>query len=384
MIGGTRRIGAYPVACIAVCIAALQTAMFAGCDQSGEATVAETATVAEPLASAAVDAARQQAEPPRVVQPTVSAPAPVAMSTVRIEFDPPIIDMGPVVPNQAVSKVIQIRNPGDKPVRILSVKPSCKCTTIGDLTGTIIAPGESVPLEAELEAQPFTGVRTASISVVIEGASDAFTVDLRAEVTLAVRVTPSILNLASGQTTGHIVVASVDGQTFNVLSSNRRPPDFVGFDPDFDEPRSSYVLRWDLTDAVAQRALDRWWIIESDHPDAPLTDAWVRHMSTIDFPSRSRPWRVPSRRSIIGFVDKGGSKDFTIDVEKIGTDAIYAIRSLTSDFTAELISFERKDNDAVCTVRITPKPGFTGILYGRIDMLASSTDHKHDVIGKVR
>jgi len=288
------------------------------------------------------------------------------------------------VPNKAASGTVQIRNVGDRHVRILSVKASCKCTTIGNLIGTVIAPGESVPLEAELEPQPITGMRKATISVIFEGASEPFQVDLRAEVTMAVRVSPSILNLASGQTSGHIVVAAIDGRTFNVLSANRRTPVFVDFDPEFDEPRSSYVLRWDLTQETHLRSLDRWWVIETDHPDAPLTDAWVRHLSTIDLSGRNRSWQVPARRSIIGYVDQGGSKDFTIDVKKIGNDAIYTVRSMASDFNAELVSFERKGADAVCTVRITPKAGFTGLLYGPIELLATSDACRHDVIGKVR
>jgi hypothetical protein len=318
------------------------------------------------------------------VQPTVSSPAPITRSPVQVEFTPPILDLGPVMPNTAASGTVMIKNVGDRHVRILSVKPSCKCTTIGDLTGTVIAPGDSVPLEAELEPQPITGMRTATIYVIFEGADEPYQLDLRAEVTLAVRVSPSILNLASGATSGHVVVTAIDGQTFNVLSANRRAPVYVDFDPEFDEPRSSYMLRWDLTQETRQRALDTWWVIETDHPDAPLTDAWVRHKTTIVQPPGTRLWQVPARRSIIGFLDEGGSKDFTIDVNSIGSDAIYTVRSLASEFNAKLVSFERNGVDAVCTVRITPKASFTGLLYGRIELLASSDTCVHDVIGKVR
>ena len=365
MIGGKSSIEAWAVACLA----ALQAGTLVGCDQSGEARVAETATVAAP---------------PAVVQPTVSAPVPITRSSVQVEFVPRVLDLGPIVPNKAASGTVQIRNVGDRHVRILSVKASCKCTTIGDLRGTVIAPGASVPLQAELEPQPMTGVRTATITVIFEGADQPYQVDLRAEVTLAIRLTPSVLNLASGVTSGQIVVAAIDGRTFNILSANRRTPVFVDFDPEVDEPRSSYMLRWDLTQETLQRSLDTWWVIETDHPEAPLTDAWVRHMSTIDLSGRNRAWRVPGKRSIIGYVDQGGSKEFTIDVKTIGTDAIYTIRSMASDFNAELVSFERKGVDAVCTVRITPKAGFTGLLYGRIEMVASSGACRYDVIGKVR
>ncbi|MEE8458970.1 MAG: DUF1573 domain-containing protein [Phycisphaerales bacterium] len=369
MIGGTSPTRMWAVACLA----AFQAGALAGCDQSGDATVAEAATVAATVA----------ATRPAVVQPTVSSPAPLTVSTVRIEFDPPILDLGPVVPNKAASGTVMIKNVGDRHVRILSVKPSCKCTTIGDLTGTVIAPGASVPLEAELEPQPITGLRTATIYVIFEGAAEPYQLDLRAEVTLAVRISPSILNLASGETSGHVVVTAIDGRVFNILAANRRAPVFVDFDPEFDEPRSSYMLRWDLTQETLQRALDTWWIIETDHPEAPLTDAWVRHRTTIIQPPGDRRWKVPARRSIIGFLDQDVSKDFTIDIKSMGNDEIYTVRSLSRDFNAELVSFERKGVDAVCTVRITPKAGFTGLLYGRIELLASSGTCLHDVIGKV-
>ena len=370
MIGGKSTIEIWSVACVA----ALLAGTMVGCDQSGEAKMVE-ANVAEPATVT---------DPPAAVQRTVSAPAPLMRTSVQVEIVPQVLDMGPIVPNKAATGSVQIKNVGDTPVRILSVKTSCKCTTIGDLTGTVIAPGASVALEAELEPQPITGLRTATISVIFEGAAEVYQVDVRAEVTLAIRVSPSILNLASGDTTGHVVVASIDGRSFNVISANRRPPVFVDFDPEFDEPRSSYMLRWDLTEEVRARALDRWWVIETDHPDAPLTDAWVRHLSTIDLSGRNRAWQVPGRRSIIGFVDKGSSSDFTIEIKNIGTDAIYTIRSMASDFNAKLVNFERKGIDAVCTVRITPKAGFTGLLYGPIELLASSGVCRHDVIGKVR
>ncbi len=365
MIGGKGPVEVWAVACLA----ALQATTIVGCDQSGEARVAETATVTAP---------------PADIPPTVSAPAPITKSSVQIQFVPQVLDLGPVVPNKAATGSVQIRNVGDRHVRILSVKPSCKCTTIGDLTGTVIAPGDFVIMEAELEPQPMTGMRTATISVIFEGADEPYQLNLRAEVTRAIRVSPSILNLALGETSGHVVVASIDGRTFNILSANRRPPVFVEFDPALDELRSSYILRWDLTQETLQRALDRWWVIETDHPYAPLTDAWVRHMSTIDLSAANRGWRVPAGRTIIGFVDRGGSKDFTIDIKTIGNDAIYTVRSLARDFNAELVSFERKGVDAVCTVRITPKAGFTGLLYGPIEMLAGSGASRHDVIGKVR
>ena len=381
MTGEQSRIGVWAVTSLAGCAMAL-----GGCGGSPETGSTEVAVVAQPLASPVANLGEVTVaddSPLDARQRPAAIPAPA--SGYSIEFDPPILDMGYVAPNRDATGSIEMRNTGSRPIRILSVKPSCKCTTLEDLTGRVIQPGESIPLKASLDGRAVTGVRTATITVVFDGIPEPQQVELRAEGTMAVRVMPGILNLGSGDTTGHVAVESIDGRPFNILAANRQPPRFVDFDPDLDEPQSKYVLQWDLTEEESQRRLQRWWVIETDHPDCPLTDAWIRHLTTIERPPRDRPWSVPGRRSLIGLIERGGFADFTVDIKNIpASDAIYAVRSLSADFNAELLGFERDGVNGVCTIRVVPRSEFTGLLYGRVELLASTYTHGQDVIGKVQ
>ena len=381
MTGEQSRIGGWAVTALAACALTL-----GGCEGYSEAGPTEVAVVAQPPASPVVNVGQvaQETDPPADVLP-VPAAIPLPATAYSIEFDPPILDMGFVPPNQDSAGSIEMRNTGTQPIRILSVKASCKCTTLEDLVGKVILPGESMPLKAVLDGRAVTGVRTATITVVFDGIPAPMRVDLRVEVAMAVRALPGIINLASGDTTGHISVESIDGRPFNILAAHSRPPKFVGFDPDLDEPRSKYVLQWDLTEEEAQGRLRRWWVIETDHPDCPLTDAWIRHITTIERPPRGRLWSVPGRRSLIGLIEPGGFADFTVDIKDIpANDAIYAVRSLSADFNAELLGFERDGVNGVCTIRVVPRSEFTGLLYGRVELLASTYTHGQDVIGKVQ
>jgi hypothetical protein len=228
-----------------------------------------------------------------------------------------------------------------------------------------------------------SGTRKAQIRFLFEGYQDMLSVDLRGEVTLPVRTTPSILNLAGGQASGHIVVESVEGEPFTILAANGQEPRYVGFDPDIDEERNSYTLEWDLEADLAARTLPHWWVVETDHPDCPLVDAWVRHQTTIERPIRERKWRVADKRTILGVLEPGQATQFTIRVTDIGGKSIYTVRSLTGDLEARLVQFEHDGPDGMCTVEVRPAAGVRGAFQGTLEYMGEVYAHNADVVGKV-
>jgi hypothetical protein len=306
-----------------------------------------------------------------------------AAGAVRIAFEPPALDFGIVAPNVAPSGSVQIRNLGTSPVHIKSMKPTCKCTTLEDLTGTAIPPGGTATLTARLDARSVAGKRSESVRVVLAESEQIFEVAVIAEVTLPVRINPSILNLASGQLTGHVVVESVTGKPFHVLAANGKPPRYVGFDPDLDELQNSYVLEWDLTGESKAGKLPRWFVIETDHEACPLVDVWVRDRSTIETPQRDRRWRVVDMRVLLGVLPPGGSKEFTVEIEELGSASIAAVRSLTPAIDARLVNVERTGANALVKVLVTAKPETRGVFLGRVEFMSSSGTQGLDVIGKV-
>jgi hypothetical protein len=350
--------------------------MLSGCDRTGEA---ETAPAAQAVDHAATDAT--PVDVGRAKSPgRVSAPK----GPLNIVFDPPELDFGYIPPNVNKKGTIAVRNHGSAPVRIEKVSSTCKCTTLNDLDGTVIGPQESVTLEAKLQGRAMSGTRKAQIRFIFEGyPNEMLTVDLRGEVTLPVRTSPSILNLARGQATGHIVVESVLGEPFTILAANGKPPVYVDFDPDIDERQNSYILEWDLEDELAAGALPHWWIIETDHPDCPLVDAWVRHPSTLETMVTGRQWRVADRRTILGVLEPGQSTQFTVPVTNLGKEDIHAVRSLSGNVEARLVEFKHDGPEGVCTVEVTPAPDVHGAFQATLEYMGEVYTHTADVVGKV-
>ncbi len=381
-------------ALLTVCVGGLAATV--GCEQSGEAgSATEAPIVAAPAPSspAPAPAADRIDEPARDPRTSISnrAPAgqaagatarPAAAGAPPIKIEPAVLDFGFVAPGVDSTGSVAIHNIGKEPVKISLVKPTCRCTTLNDIVGVLIGPGESVALTAQLEGQWITGSRSAAVNVGIDGYEQLLTVDVRAEVSLPVRATPAIFNLATGERNGHVVVESIDRQPFNILAANRQAPRFIEYDPAIDEPRNSYVLEWDLAQ-YADAELPRWWVIETDHPACPILDTWVRHPATIEIPPREQAWRLADRRVSLGMISPSAPVELNVKVRDMGAARIYAVRSLSAEFDAELVGFNREGSDAVCKVRITPKPGVTGLFVGRVEFIETSYTARLDVIGKI-
>ncbi len=313
----------------------------------------------------------------------MQAPAAAPAGGARIAFEPPVLDFGIVAPNVSPSGSVQVRNLGSTPVHIKSLRPTCKCTTLDDLTGTEIPAGGSMTLTARLDSRSVAGVRNEAVRLILAETDQVFELAVRAEITLPVRAAPSILNLASGQLTGHLVIESVTGTPFHILAANGRPPRYVGFDPDLDELQSSYVLEWDLTAESAAGKLPRWFVVETDHIDCPLVDVWVRDRSTIEVPQRDRRWRVTDMRVLLDVLPPGSSREFTVTIEELGTATIAAVRSLTPALDAKLVNVERNGANALVKVQVTARPETKGVFLGRVEFMSSTGTQGLDVIGKV-
>ncbi len=329
--------------------------------------------VGQPVRRTELEAARPD------IGDNTTRPAPT--NTLPIELDPQEVDFGYLDPKEVVRRIVEIRNVGDKPVKILRATSSCQCTTFSDVTGVVIPPGAFVPMEAQLVARAMLGPMNTRITLVFEGYDQSPAIQVRGEVALAVKATPYGLNLARGDWSGQVVIESLDGRPFNILATDRKPPRFIGFDPELDEPRNSYVIEWDLTQ-YTEDTLPRWWLVETDHPDCPILDLWVRHIATMDL-SRDRPWRIEDRRVSLGEIQSGQPVEFAVTVLRLAGDTIHLVRSLSEDFDAELLKVERNGQETKCTIRITPNPRFQGLLFSKIEFMASAHSQKLDVIAKV-
>lgn len=354
-----------------------------GCDGRGGADVDPPAE--ETGAATAVEAAPQTELASADAKTSAAAPPPAPIQGVPpIQLQPSLLDFGFVPPSSASTGTIALVNTGPKALKILAVQPSCKCTTISDLAGKEIPTGGSVDLEATLDAQPAPGPKRAQIRVLIEGYTQVVTVQLQAEVALSVRVTPPYINAVEGKNqTGRLVVQATDGKPFRICSTHGMPPRFLGYDPATEEPRSQYLVQYDVADFGGR--IPRYFVIETDREDAPLIDVLLRHEDS--FPAiniRMKDYRIPA-----GVIAAGESKEFTIRLDnRIDRPAppINAAISRSPDGTVEFVRQEvdEENEEVLVTLRLTPKSDYEGFLYLPFTIFAQSGQTQDlDVFAKV-
>lgn len=321
-----------------------------GCDRPAGQSASEASGTSTVSATSAVEEVAVAAPPAN------ERPAPVA-GRPPLRLEPPTLDFGFVAPSTASTGTIQLINGGTEPMKILAVQPSCKCTTINDIAGQTIPVGGSVGLEATLDAAPAPGPKKAQIRVLIEGYTEVVVVELKAEVALAIRVTPPYINAVEGKNqSGRLVVQSTDGKPFRICSTHGLPPRYLGFDPEVDEPRSQYLVEYDV--AEFGERVPRYYVIETDRAEAPLIDVLLRHERSFPaFNIRMKDYRIAA-----GVVPAGGSGEFTIRLENKG-DPVTAAISRSSLGNVELVRQESDAEEIRVELRLIPAADHRGFLY---------------------
>jgi hypothetical protein len=241
---------------------------------------------------------------PAELQP--GAPArPQGSSTIAppVVFAPETVDLGLMKPGGTGEATFTMQNTGEAPLILVAMRPDCRCTTLQDLSGTVIAPGETIEVTTQMDGGSIVGNRNSRIKFVFKGYDEPAIVPIVAVVSRAVQVAPSYLS-ALDQDHGQMFVGSLDDRPFRVLAVNGGPPDFVEFDPTSGEVRTRYALRWDVRPYDPVTCLDAqgnrmpgWYVIETDHPQAPVVEVIVRHRCNRVLPPGSRTWVPTGRQS---------------------------------------------------------------------------------------
>jgi hypothetical protein len=287
-------------------------------------------------------------------------------------FEPPVLDLGLLAVGESGTGSVKVRNTGDRAVTILATRASCACTYARDLAGKVLGPGEAVDLTATLTPKPGVGPKKERIRVAAVGYTEFVVVDVIGEVSLPVRATPSVLESYRLGLSGQVVVSSVDGRPFRVLRTDGRPPQFVDFDPGSDALRSRYTLRWDLNGYTA-RTMRWWWVVETDHPDAPLVDLRVQHEWT-KMRTTGLRWVRGDLRIPGGVLRPGGSFDFETKLKYNPNSrpdpGSPLVGALTPGIRARLVSYEVIGSDIQCTIRVTVLRNEPGLLYEKINITA--------------
>lgn len=336
------------------------------------------ATSAPPAVRPGASESAPRTPPRRTAQrPSAEGVAP------PIALDPPLCDFGFVAPGRTPTKAVKLTNTGDKPLMILAVAPSCKCTTVKDLVGTEIAPGASVELQASMRAQSGINDRRAEVKVLFDGYDRAVAVPLMIETSLPIRVVPGYINAVAGRgRTGRLVLESLDKRPFSVCSFAGRAPSFVGFDPAVDEPRNQYVIEYDVG-AFKEPEMQRYLCIETDHPDCPLVDVFFRHEAT-NPPNPT--FKMNEYRYSFGRVEEGSDGTFLVEINDLPDGEV--LTEITTSLAGATVKWDgdaTTDEDLLTTrsARITPPEGFLGLLYAPFTIHTNLRQQELAVFGLV-
>lgn len=271
-----------------------------------EASAASSVTASAPAPSATSDAVGSNQ--PRTSGRLQTGPG----NTVLI--DPALVDFGSLQPGSINAAAFRISNTGTAPITIGKTTPSCVCTTLTDLAGRQVAPGETVMLEASLDAPKQAGKKDAKVFVYIDGAQRPAIVKMEGVVTLPVQPEPPYADALKGKNAGSIRLRSTDGRPFRVISSNGGPPILVGGDG---SAAQQHTVAWSVAGMPGQ-SIPRWWILTTDHPEQPLVSVRVRNENTGSArdPNRvGRRWIVLDDFIELGEVRVGEVREFTVQMD---------------------------------------------------------------------
>lgn len=316
-----------------------------------------------------------------------AAPAPAAAPPIDmsgtidslppLSIQPPVLDLGFMAPRIGNKGTVTLTNTGKTPLTIAAVTPSCKCTTTSALAGTVLQPGQSVPLEAALDGASMPQTHRASIRVLVEGYAKVAEIQLRAETAMPVRAVPPIINAVEGKPRqGRFVVESIDKKPFTICAVGGRVPEFIGYNAG-DAPRAQYLVKFDLD--TWQPEFPAYLAIETDRADCPIFDIWVRSERTIP----TSAFRMKDYRVNAGRIDVGGSSDVSLEMEDAGED-ILAVESGSPEVQVEMLGQHVDSKVRKVSVRITPKSPREGLLYATLKLYGREKEQPLTMFASVR
>ena len=324
----------------------------------------------------AVPASGQTAAPVPAAAPPIDTSGTID-SLPPLTIQPPVLDLGFMAPRIGNKGTVTLTNTGTTPLTIAAVTPSCKCTTTSALAGTVLQPGQSVPLEAALEGASMPQTHRASIRVLVEGYAKVAEIQLRAETAMPVRAVPPIINAVEGKARqGRFVVESIDKKPFTICAVGGRVPEFIGYNAG-DAPRAQYLVKFDLD--TWQPEFPAYLAIETDRADCPIFDIWIRSERTIP----TSAFRMKDYRVNAGRIDVGGSTDVSLEMEDAGED-ILAVESGSPEIQVEMLGQKVDDKVRKVSVRITPKSPRQGLLYGTLKLYGREKEQPLTMFASVR
>jgi len=132
-----------------------------------------------------------------------------------------------------------------------------------------------------------------------------------------------------------------------------------------------------------------FWIIETDHPAAPVIEVRVLHKE--NSPNRrekDREWVFVENRVVVDAVDPGKAVQLELPIiwnalEGQRTQQIIAAESNSPDFEASLVGMKKDGRKSKAVIEIRPVAGVVGPYQGQIELISHEHRAPLPVIGYV-
>jgi len=277
--------------------------------------------------------------PPSQAQPGT---APLTGPPPPVLLEPRQIDLGYANPSRIATGVIKLRNTSSRPLTIGRVQPTCKCTT-PELSSMTIPPGQTVEMKAGVDLRGSLGKISKTINVFVNGYSQPVQVKIVGEMGYAVRCTPAEFR-SDVSAQGNLELEAMDGKPFRVLRVNGLAPSIISQSPAGADKAIRWTVAYDLT--VNSPMLD-YYIIETDHPDAPVLDPRVLggELAAIEGRFFTSKLLFGRHNTNIGILRAGESVEIDVGMVRADRTKPMTWEIRVPDLSIELVSLEVDPKD---------------------------------------
>jgi copper(I)-binding protein len=189
----------------------------------------------------------------------------------EVAIDQPAFDFGSIPQGKKVEHVFTIKNRGDAPLNIKSVRPSCGCTATS-VTTSVIPPGKSGGIKASYDSTNFSGAIQKTVAVDTNDPKvPTSTLILRGTVTEDIQINPKQLNMGQikvNETAKTVLVVTNKGNKPLKLISIKSPlSQIVALaDKKLLNPGESSKISISITPRSGDRLLSGNLAITTDNP----------------------------------------------------------------------------------------------------------------------
>jgi len=197
-----------------------------------------------------------------------------ATAAPEIAVDRPTFDFGSIREGKKVDHLFTIRNKGDAPLTIESVKASCGCTAVSS-TSSVIPPGKKGEIKASFNSANFSGTIHKTIAVHSNDPKiPSYTLTITGNVVSEVQLTPVQLDLGqikSNETKQMVITVANNGTKPLRLTAIESPlPQITAtVDKKLLNPRESASILVSVTPRSGDHMLSSYITIKTDNPVKP-------------------------------------------------------------------------------------------------------------------